>query len=209
MEAIVHKSPFFHRMTPVDLIARHVKTKEEYMRLYLSSLKTFTQNEKEELEHLAMIADSKLKRDYPEIANIPWKFAKISEDIEMGWPHTIEDVIILTRVPDVSILIHEKIHVYQRMFPLKTEEFIEEKGFVRAGHRSDFALLRNNPDTNEYIYSIGNCVEIYQMYNSYHPSDLKDSTLSCLHAKDMYEHPYEFMAYYITNSLMEHVPNTL
>jgi hypothetical protein len=57
------------------------------------------------------------------LANIPWVLAKINENYENGFPHTRLGIIFLGKLDSmiktnlIQTLIHEKVHVYQRMYP--------------------------------------------------------------------------------------------
>ncbi len=198
MEEVINKSPFFDRMTIYDLHARHVKTKEEYKKRYLLSLKPFTQEEKEELTRKTREIDNAIHEKMPLLAEIPWKFAKTDHSIEMGYPHTLEDYIILTSVPSISTLLHEKIHVFQRLYKHETEELIRNYGFHKYGLYSDLPLARNNPDIDEFVYSRNGQI-IYQKYNSTSPNDISDSKVTI---PGEYEHPYEHMAYTLQRQLL-------
>jgi hypothetical protein len=106
---------YFDNFTPCDLAARSIgKTWEEY----LQALDTDMHHDLSGLEIDVSIA--------AEIMDwIPgrWKIAIFNDNIEQGWPHTHGLVICLPRElavqhpssSRVQILVHERIHVFQRI----------------------------------------------------------------------------------------------
>jgi len=80
--------------------------------------------------------DARLRGHYNRIANVPWKFLKVDDNIEGGLPHTRGEYIVLSRtvasqmvqlgqqysprdavIIGAGILLHEHIHVLQRSNP--------------------------------------------------------------------------------------------
>ena len=97
--------------------------------------------------------------DCQKIASIPWVFALTKEnEYEDGLPHTRTNIIFLSTNVDqtplklVSILIHEKIHIYQRLYPEETMNFLAVHGYYRWKQRFGVPRIRSNPDLDPWIY---------------------------------------------------------
>ncbi len=102
----------------------------------------------------------------------------------------------------VKILIHEKIHVFQRLYP--NHKIIQDymKSYHKHQLKDDFKLnepfLRSNPDLDNWIYKdIKTNTIMYSKYSSNKPNGISDTTTN----HDM-EHPYEKMAYEISYKLI-------
>lgn len=124
-------------------------------------------------------------------ASLPWNIAHVKPTYEMDSPHTRADIIFLSkseiqRRKLVGTLIHEKVHVYQRMYPSQTRQFLKSAGYARWARRG--AGDKANPDVDEWVYV--------------HPKT--KLPMRALHTKVSYrkkEHPYEEIAYAIEDQL--------
>jgi hypothetical protein len=228
MRKVVNESPYFGKMTASDLIARKVNNIKEYKDAYVASVQPFTPREKGILLQIIKDVEPYLKQ-YKYINAIPWNLCKVSTNIEEGYPHTLKDVIILsesffdsTKEQQKITLLHEKIHVYQRMYPVETQELIINfLGYQVKKENEDIAnLKRNNPDVNDLVYGKTDFY-IVQLYNSFSPKSLADSYAAMvkdknseivpLSSKDVdtpdmihqIEHPYEIMASYIPYIILQ------
>jgi hypothetical protein len=131
---------------------------------------------------------------------IPWNIGFIKgRDYEYGLPHTRNNVIIipLHLLNDhqllKQVLFHEKIHIYQKLYPKDIEKYLIHKGFKQYLHRNTFNNIRANPDINEWTYTdCNNNLLIAQYIDD--PKSIHDVIYNPIN-KDNYEHPYEFMAY--------------
>jgi hypothetical protein len=98
------------------------------------------------------------------LRDIPWRFIISSAFLEFGYPFTIGDTIIIpehkVKNIDVETLIHEKIHIYQRMQPIRFDYLYEHLfSFVK---KTDPKLIvipdeirmseMTNPDENGDIW---------------------------------------------------------
>lgn len=204
-------SGFFASMTPADLSARNVSKVQDYKNRYVYSSKPFSAAEQHVLSAKSREIDE-ICSVFPgkRLASIPWKFVKLAPVVENGFPHTMDDTIFLPerlfRLGDASMtktMLHEKIHVYQRAYPLSTNVLIcEYWGYEVAGLRSAYPLARNNPDITPVLYARhGHATPCVQFYNSERPDDLADSYVhpDC---GEKYEHPYEQMAYVIADAIL-------
>lgn len=221
MKTIIDDSNYFNRMTKSDLLARNIGSLDAYKKLYYKSLREFNDDEKTLLYDLVKKIDDYTIDSCRKLNDIPWKFVKTSFNIENNFPHTHGDVIVLSHnfLSDKSstsilkTLLHEKIHVYQRLYPLETNKLITDYWNFKVTKKfSDFELIRNNPDINNFVYS-KNDVFFYQKYTSKNPSNISESIPVAiidgseqeLNQKiiskmeipiiiNQFEHPYEIMA---------------
>lgn len=144
---------------------------------------------------------------YRRLHNIPWKIVKFSAYLENGFPHTHADIIFLPQSRlsvkqerDMQlILAHEKVHVYQRLYPLEANLFIKDVlgcrvSTLRHLHPSHSAF-RSNPDINTLIYKDTYMNEIVPIYTSNHPRNLSE-------IQDKRDHPFEMMAYMLADVLL-------
>ena len=94
---------------------------------------------------------------------------------EMGLPHTRSDIIFMT--PGelngrnlAKLLVHEKIHVYQRVYKRRFQNALKTNGYEIVGMRKERKDLHSNPDLDEYIWSKDD--EIYDQKGSKeHPNE--------------------------------------
>lgn len=142
--------------------------------------------------------------------DIPWKFAIVCTEpgseiqYENGFPHTRGDVIILPKhiIDSYSttnqtklckLLIHEKVHVYQKKYPDIIQKFLSfndfKKGDMRVSHQDPA-----NPDLNEFRYSHKKLGLMFAQYKNDKPKTFAD--IQYAHQNDSSsEHPLEYMAY--------------
>lgn len=215
---VIDKSPFFNNMSPIDLVARGADSAPDYKSIYINHVIEFTSTEKRRL--------TEITKDFPHLQNIPWKFAKVSDRIENAYPHTLQDVIILPasffKKNDNTIkttLVHEKIHVYQRLFPKETLALLTSLGFKQTSEElpeNISKMKRNNPDI-QGVFHFNSTIPI-QVYNSVRPSSLADSKTILYDYKqkaivdddgnfipyyiNQKEHPYEIMAVLLPKILL-------
>ena len=143
--------------------------------------------------------------DLNKLNNIKWKIGFIcNNDYEQGLPHTRGDLIIM---PIDSIynktintlsetLIHEKVHVYQKLFPKETENYLKMNNFKKIKKREDTDNIRANPDMDDNIYTDGNI--IYKA--SYLPDAANITDVRLYNEDQKYEHPYENMAIILSDA---------
>jgi hypothetical protein len=211
---IIDDSNYFSRMNNINLLARNINSSPGYIKLYKNSIKDFSIDEKNTLLNACKIVDKYTDKNN-NFKKIQWKFVKQSNDIENGWPHTLGDVIILTTYffklnnkTQVRTLLHEKIHIYQRYYPILTNKLFIEWNFTPIDKIENIKLSRNNPDINDFVYEKEGKI-IVQLYNSNNPNDIGDSSPylysdnpTKITAKELdipsvagqYEHPNEIMA---------------
>ena len=195
--------PFFYRMSDADLRVRGSKTMSAYKQKYVSSLLEFTHDEKEILVKMTIEIDKLCQtKGYNNILKCPWTFVKMSKEIEGGFPHTLGKMIFLpsnflvsrSRDNQMCTLLHEKIHVYQRIHPFFTNLLIlNHWNFFIHGFKEHFPSVRNNPDTNNIIYQRNGqvCVYTYNLQNEGYGEMSLANVKKCNNEK--YEHPFEMI----------------
>ena len=158
-----NNNSYFKEMSILDKHARNLKNISSPIYVeYCSKMDNFTQMEKDILRKLVDKIGNVLKKennDFIQKIRLSWKFAKGNRTLEYGFPHTHNDVIIVSpsffMMPpskQIITLLHEKIHVLQRSYPkqfldLYTKYWNFEK--IKLSHKTK-ALARyyqrNNPD---------------------------------------------------------------
>ena len=219
MYDVIDKSQFFKNMSPVDLMARDADSAAEYKSIYKNHVIEFTTTEKKRL--------TRITKAFPHLQNIQWKFAKASDRLENGYPHTLHDVIILPasffqKDDDTmkTTLVHEKIHVYQRLYPEETLNLLTRLGFSKTDPsklpEQISSMKRNNPDI-QGVFHFNNTIPVH-VYKSVRPTSLADSKTILYDFKKGFvvhedgqfipyyinqkEHPYEIMAVLIPKILL-------
>lgn len=129
---------------------------------------------------------------------------------EGGLPHTRGHVIVLPirllRAPVqqlMSILVHEQVHVQQKMDPVGTWRYLRHIGFTRRPGR--IAGSRANPDLDAYVYTMpdGHVMGSRYVEGATSIGDVEFFPIN----RDEFESPLEWMAYRIARSkfLYSHV----
>ena len=174
--SVTKSSDFFNNMNTYDLQVRKCNNKNEYLKRYQLGYEPFTIKQKNILLYIVNIVNNNINK-YTNFKNIKWIFVKINTNLENSFPHTIENVIVLSNDffnnsinNQINTIIHEKVHIYQRMYPDYINILYTKWGFKKT----DFTLNnnRNNPDI-KYYYSYNNNLLI-QLYNN-NPYELYDS----------------------------------
>lgn len=199
---------FYKRFSQADFKARNIKTIEEYLDKIQPEISSFTFFEKLKMLYCIYCADNRIRNIHlnwyqgEKASNIPWKIGCVDgKTYEEGFPHTIKDIIILSR-DDVNLstteeliklLIHENVHLYQKKYPQDTARYLSENGFSfykKIGESDNSAA---NPDLDDNIYQ-DHRQKYKPEYNSTTPSSINDIKNN-IHE----EHPFEKMAYDIQN----------
>lgn len=195
---------YFTNMSDLNLEIRQIKNKQEYLNNIQYHFYDLSILEKFILKRAIYKAQNILNKiKYPgfysyKIKNIPWLIGcSKNKKYEFGFPHTRKNIIILNinNIYDRNLyktLIHERIHIYQKLFPNDIQQFLNHFNFKKISK-----LTKNdrvNPDTDDYLYQRNNI--IYQC-----KINDKNNTIKCTNKDPKYEHPYEFMAYDIVESI--------
>lgn len=187
---------FYKNISNDNLNLRNINDKKLFLNNIHNYLYTINKNEKCIINKAIKKANNKLKKcnligfNYNKMENYPWIIGfSIGEQYEFGYPHTRNNIIILNynNIYDkdlVNTLIHERIHIYQKLYPHDINLFLNLFNFKKIKIKENYHL--HNPDTDLFIYKKNNIIFECKIINN---------KLEYSHKKTYYEHPYEFMAY--------------
>lgn len=213
-------------LSPLDLYARKVSSKDEYINIIKNEAIHFNKGDKLILDSCTKKADELLRNininnistesnldyskylNYKDIANIKWVLAITKSDnggkYENGLPHTRKHIIFLSQDvlnysedEIIRLLIHEKIHIYQRYNEALFKTIIYNMGYADSHDipREKLKYVRSNPDVNNKIYKNKNTGELMIcLYRSDKPQNINDIVTQ----NYSMEHPYEKIAYEIS-----------
>lgn len=194
-----------------DYKTRNINNINEYINLIKESTTDFTHFEKTKIircvEKVNIYFDN-IEYEWfngKKANTIAWKFGCVKGTLyENGLPHTRIDTIILPKdhlgLDDnklIKLLIHEKIHVYQKMYPNDVQLYIKLNGFIPIKQREMNDNIRANPDLDNWIYKDKDS-NIYKAQYNKEPKTISDVIYYPTDSQ-LYEHPYETMAITIQN----------
>jgi hypothetical protein len=195
---------YVKNMSSADLYARKALTTDEYKMNASKYALDFTADYKQKLIKCAKKADEFLRNilDCNKIAKLKWCFALTDTYYEEGLPHTRKNLIFLStnviKYDDISLittLIHEKVHIYQKLYEKELSMLLQKLGYIEKSMVSP-SLKRSNPDINDKIYYDTNTEQLMlSTYKSNKPNSISDVE----NTNHSFEHPYEKMAYDIAN----------
>lgn len=197
---------YYKTFTQKDMNVRKVQSVEEYYDYIQESVGDFTNLQKRNITECIYKADlffSQLKFPYfdnQKLKQICWTFGCIHGNLyEDGLPHTRIDVIVLpagvtnqATTDLTSLLIHEKVHVYQKLFPEDVQKYYTSKGLQIVGKRNTKDNIRANPDADENIYK-NEQGKIMALKYQANPKSITDTL------PEDEDHPNEKMSYDIGN----------
>ena len=200
--SLINNIDYFYDFTEADIYARKlVSKKNAIFETYCDGFKNFTKNDKDKITNAINTIDDN-DSDNELLKN--FSFAKISRDVEFGYPHTHKDTIFMSHdtihqnLKDlIYVIVHEQMHVMQRKKPeafknlylnylnFKQGRLVLGDSFVR--------LIRSNPDTrfnpdNEFIYDDGdgNYYYLNAFFKANQPDNLGDVeylAIKCNHSR--------------------------
>lgn len=96
-------------------------TYEQLINIYINNVLFFSRNEKNIITNWIHIINNKYYQ-FNKLNNIKWNFVKLSTHMELSKPFTLQNTIFLTNhifkdKNPLYTLIHEKIHIIQRLYP--------------------------------------------------------------------------------------------
>ena len=193
---------YVSNMTLHDLYARKATSKQDYINKCQNDFSINKEVEKQCLEKCMKCipeANKRLCQLTSSFQNISWNLFFFSGNYyEDGLSHTRFNIIFLpVKIMNVDeeyltkLLIHEKIHILQKLLPfdpfvtsfMKNFRVINHKHFVNK-------LIRANPDTDNFVYKDFNNQILQFVYKTDYPSSIRDVV-----QYSEFEHPYEQMAY--------------
>jgi len=177
--------------------------------------------------HADILKATSLLKEFPCLQKIPWNICMFDRG-EFPYPHTHGDTIFLhtsmfttyNAYPEAfySVLIHEKIHIFQRLYPLETYAYIRNVlGCDIADKRdpnpdesttesAESMSTRMNPDTNALTYCVSKGISkgrgSRQREDSKIRARWKTVNGDLAEIVDMRDHPFEMMAYSLTDTLL-------
>lgn len=206
-DLLIYDDGYFKSFSKYDLIARNIKNINEYHKIIHISVINIKKKYESILINAIEQADIKCLQINNEWCNglklkqIPWKIGCIiNNKYEFGLPHTRQDVIIIniTNLKDISYLIntliHEKMHIYQKLYPQDIEKYLQFNNFVKICKRNKHNLIRANPDLDNWIYKNNNNELLLGKYKNEKPKDITDVYFNPVN-NYRYEHPFEKMIY--------------
>ena len=200
---------YVKNMSPTDLYARKVSSAEKYVHRARDSAIDFTPEQKLRFNEACANADAFFAKmgscplSVEKLVRIPWVLAMTEgETYENGLPHTRANIIFLSSYINeqpqqlVRTMMHEKIHIYQRMYPEEMTQLLEKMGFQRWKMRMGIPRIRANPDVDPWVYlNRDQSAPMMALYTSDQPVSISDVFLE----DAAFEHPYEFLAYEIAS----------
>ena len=203
---------YFKSFFPNDLKVRNIQNINEYNNILKNSLCNPDEYIINKIKDYIIKINKKLKeykKKYNEFEyvnidkfiKVPWNIGFIcNNNYENGLPHTRGNIIILnknkidinTDIKNIKTLIHEQIHIYQKMYPNELDYYINNKKFYKVKRKTKYDNIRANPDLDNYIYKDENNVVYKAVYNQ-NPTSIEDITYYPYN-KQLYEHPNERMA---------------
>jgi len=195
---------FYNKFNKIDYEVRKINNISEYSLKIKNSVVDFNQNEKKKILDVIKYIDEKFtKINLPwlngqKFNNIPWKIGLINGyEYENGLPHTRGKYIIvprqnLERHNFSKTLIHEKVHVYQKMYPDDIDIFLKLNNFKKIRKVNESDMIRVNMDIDDWIYTDENDNEYKAVFNK-NPVDIQDVKFTPCNSQ-ICEHPLEKMA---------------
>lgn len=170
----IEQEGYAERWNANDLVARGGITIDEY----IASIRNPTLSEMCSLS----MRISEIQDEPNWLRSIPWKVLMFGAG-EGGLPHTHGPYIMLPIGVkfSASTLKHEKVHVYQRLYPLETCFALVNANPI-TGFEYPESNQRANPDTSRILF--GNMRPVW-----------KDDVRDLRDIEDTRDHPFELMAY--------------
>ena len=215
---IVDSCDYFNSLNKYDLYHRGCDHHEQYILLYKSSYIPLNYYEK------SLIYLQSCMLNLPKKLRIKYKIVRVKFDklLEMSFPHTINNVIILNDRyftddydQQCNTLIHELLHIYQRIYPNDIERLINKMGFYKINNNQKQLIdelnlpIANSSDMNDVYYCIinDNIYILHMIYKNYELHDIcidQYGNITYVDFNSMLSqqgHPYEITAEVISRLL--------
>jgi hypothetical protein len=219
-----NQDQYYDTFTKHDLKVRKISDIEEYYSIIRSSACNGTYDLKLKINKCIEIVNSKIRNIENEtihgiymkaLIDIPWKIGfTCDRNYENGFPHTRNDVIILNNTDCVNrsetrlckLLLHEKAHVYQKMYKSEIEQYMIDNGYkiLKTKPNNDTnSLYSANPDIDSVLYVYGHRETKEEFYAKYRENPTSFQDIQYSNDDPKYEHPFEKIAYDIETDVME------
>lgn len=204
---------YFSRMTEADLRAnssecRHTNDTAEsrYLRSVLDPSR-MSERDMARVTEVVALADA-LVSPLLSATEAPWRVAVLKDGgFGAQFPHTLGGIVCMperffrggvSQDVTVSTLVHERVHIFQRMFPRETHRLLVEHWHLRrvcrnselvCGRQGELPPIRSNPDLDGWVWTHtdngddddeGGIEVAAQVYTSHRPRDLSDSVVRSL-----------------------------
>jgi hypothetical protein len=198
---------YYQTFSKVDLKLRKSKNIQEYVdKISNSGSEGGEENKEKIIDCIHRINEKLAKNAETQISGInirtfiemPWRIGFTGDTFyENGLPHTRNDVIILNNrdieKKNISsmcqLLIHEKVHVYQKTYKTEFLKYLDETYDKMEKEPG----LPANPDTDRFVYTNKSTGEIFKGKYRDNPRHFRDIEFTDDdHTK---EHPNESVAY--------------
>lgn len=207
---INNSDKYYNKFNYNDFKVRNINNIDEYYTIISNSCINVSSDYSEILDNAIDIANNKIKKikidgfDGKKAVKIQWIIGVFkNNNYEYGLPHTRNFVIVLPEhiLSNISllikILIHEKIHIYQKMYPCDINSWLDNNKFTKYKLIDNTDNCRANPDIDNYLYKNYKGEILLSVYNE-SPTTINDVIFHPINDYK-YEHPYEYMAYTIEN----------
>lgn len=207
---ISDKDNYYQRFYKNDIKTRNIKNIEHYKDYIKKSVINFDNIDKGKIEkciNKANLFFQKINLNWfngQKAISIPWKLGCVTGKLyENGLPHTRDDIIIISKenIKDYSekklidTLIHEKVHLYQKIYIDDIQIYLDDNKFTRFKERDENDNIRANPDLDNWIYKDEN-EKLYMANYKSTSKTIEDIIYTPINSQS-YEHPYEQMAIFI------------
>lgn len=209
---------YIKRFNELDWKARQIINPNDYTNLFANSV---VQPSDKQIQVIKSAIDTALELidqidssdkiwiDLKLFKSLPWKFIITnSKQIDQGLPHTRFDTIVLNQTqikPSLNFidtLLHEQLHVYQKVYPEQFDLYLQANGFVKLVKYIDSKILyRSNPDTDDWIYKKKSNIYCSQ-YIGTNPQTIFEVKFSPSNTSK-YEHPREKAVYDLLEKLFK------
>jgi hypothetical protein len=205
------KDDYIKNLSKYDYMALKADDGSDYLNKITNAASDFTDQEKEKLTKACEEADRFILNMKPikyvnkeKLYNLKWIVGKtVGRAYEDGYPHTRIDKIFipdrLLKLPLKEItrtMLHEKVHVYSRMFPEEMDKWLKYNGYRRHRMFKEYPLGRSNPDVDGYVYIDPEGNETLAQFNTLTPKGIDDAVYPGKYDYKA-EHPNETLAYFI------------
>ena len=200
---------YYKSFSELDMKARNINNLDEYYEKIKKSCINPNNYITNILDKAVILCDKKIQKyktygfDGEKCSKIKWNIGIVkNNEYEDGFPHTRANVIIipinlLKKDTFIKTMIHEKIHLYQKLYPDDIDNYLNKNGFTKFIPKT--SDIRANPDLDNWIYKNKDGEIMKKIYNQ-NPKSLSDvKTFPTENLKN--EHPFEWMAYDLANKI--------